>query len=493
MPKIVMSYRRDDSQAATHYLFERLRQHFGQGTVFLDFDSIPYGVDFREHIRSVLHQCDVMLAMIGPRWQTGGSDRNRLGEDNDWVRYEVEQALASNIWLVPVLLDGAAMPRADQLPESIRKLTYLNAVLVDTGRSFDTDAATLVRALESGFPKSSTATVGEDNFKQRTVIVDAGVGEVGDNAPKAASVVRSSIALFVERRRWAIIGAALVVFGAALGLYFMRTAPASLSAGEQLIQLDRAPSQFRTPDEVAIGDAANKAASLALAEAATADKVRQDAVRAFQDSDSHAQQGVSVQLEWTWSDADKTVTNVRYRGDVADGPTRADGGSAVMPNGLGVAMWEMGRHNCVQGVNGDTPGQYYGGQFANGRINGVGIWRHCDGSSVFGHFTDNRIDGYTVVMTLDGAVFRGRKSADGAVGAKEYKFGGNVAKYAGQWNATDAFHGHGILTCADASQWKGHWSNNALQFSGLGYDAHGHLLPRKDFSKGPIPFAALCH
>ena len=68
MPKIFLSYRREDSAAEAGRIYDRLRIHFGDNAVFMDIDAIPFGVDFREHIREAVEQCGILLAVIGPNW-----------------------------------------------------------------------------------------------------------------------------------------------------------------------------------------------------------------------------------------------------------------------------------------------------------------------------------------------------------------------------------------------------------------------------------------
>ena len=95
MPTIILSYRRDDTGAIAGRIFDRLVGHYGADQVFMDIDSIPFGLDFREHIQETLKRCDVLLAIVGKNWaapdEKGGF---RIAAENDWVRIEVEAALA---------------------------------------------------------------------------------------------------------------------------------------------------------------------------------------------------------------------------------------------------------------------------------------------------------------------------------------------------------------------------------------------------------------
>jgi TIR domain len=129
---IFISYRRDDSRHAAGRLVERLGQSIRREHLFMDVDGIGYGRDFVDALQEKVAQCDVMLVLIGPQWlnavDTAG--RRRLDDPNDFVRIEVEAALKRNISVVPVLLDGAAMPGAQELPEAIASLARRNAIQV---------------------------------------------------------------------------------------------------------------------------------------------------------------------------------------------------------------------------------------------------------------------------------------------------------------------------------------------------------------------------
>jgi len=96
--KIVLSYRRDDAPGTAGRIFDRLAQHYGRESVFMDIDSIPIGVDFYDHIQEVLNGCNALIAIIGPRWigQRRGKPL-RIKEETDFVRMEVEAALQRKI------------------------------------------------------------------------------------------------------------------------------------------------------------------------------------------------------------------------------------------------------------------------------------------------------------------------------------------------------------------------------------------------------------
>jgi formylglycine-generating enzyme required for sulfatase activity len=158
MAKIFISYRRQDSAGVAGRIYDRLRAHFGNDAVFMDIDSIPFGVDFREHIDAAVGQCDVVLAVIGTKWAGETDAHRRLDESGDFVRLELESALYRNLPVIPVLIDRASMPREAELPPSLAKLAFRNAIDVDQGRDFHPHVDRLIRGIEFHFQKSSDAT-----------------------------------------------------------------------------------------------------------------------------------------------------------------------------------------------------------------------------------------------------------------------------------------------------------------------------------------------
>jgi hypothetical protein len=138
MGKIFVSYRRDDSADVSGRIFDRLIAHFGRPSVFIDVDNIPPGVDFRAHIADAIGQSTVLLAIIGPKWcdSVNADGERRLDDPGDFVRIEIESALERNVHVIPLLVRDARVPSALQLPESLRKLVYLNAPEVRSGHDF---------------------------------------------------------------------------------------------------------------------------------------------------------------------------------------------------------------------------------------------------------------------------------------------------------------------------------------------------------------------
>lgn len=153
---VFISYRREDTADAAGRIYDSLIRRFGKRRIFEDVYDLPPGSDFAQVIRRALPHCRVFLALIGPSWleaHTEGGE-SRLEDQNDLVRVEIELALAANLDVVPVLVNGASMPRADRLPESLRPLVTRQAAEVRRGRDFPDDLARLADAIKQSLRTS---------------------------------------------------------------------------------------------------------------------------------------------------------------------------------------------------------------------------------------------------------------------------------------------------------------------------------------------------
>src|SRR5687767_14826275 len=131
MPKITISYRRSDSGIIAGRIYDKLVGHYGDNTIFMDIDSIAFGIDYRDHINEVLSTTDILLAIIGSRWHgTSDTGEPRIFEETDLVRIEVEAALKRRIPVVPILIDDTQIPKPAELPDSLKPLSFRNAAPV---------------------------------------------------------------------------------------------------------------------------------------------------------------------------------------------------------------------------------------------------------------------------------------------------------------------------------------------------------------------------
>ena len=144
---IAISYRREDSSPVTGRLFDRLQAEFGRRNVFMDFDSIPFGVDFRDKIKITLEKARVVVAVVGPNWAGQREGKRRIDDPADFVRIEIAAALQRGIPVIPVLLDQTTMPSVEELPEELQPFAFRNALVLNTGVDFHHHADRLISGI----------------------------------------------------------------------------------------------------------------------------------------------------------------------------------------------------------------------------------------------------------------------------------------------------------------------------------------------------------
>jgi TIR domain len=147
--KVFISYRRDDSAGYAGRVRDRLERERGRNLLFMDVDGIPLGTNFSKVLHEEVAKCGVLLAMIGPNWPDARDEHGnrRLDDPNDFVRIEIAAALQRNIPVIPILLEGARIPKADQLPEDLKELASRNGLDIRHA-SFHDDMSRLIRGLK---------------------------------------------------------------------------------------------------------------------------------------------------------------------------------------------------------------------------------------------------------------------------------------------------------------------------------------------------------
>ena len=149
MGTIFISYRREETAGEARALFNDLVATLGKDAVFMDVDNISLGRDFRLALQESLASCGLMIVLIGKHWLDSKNEAGqvRLENPNDFVRLEVGTALKRNISVTPVLVQGARMPSADQLPEDLKDLSYRNAFELSYNR-WGSDFQEMIKRLE---------------------------------------------------------------------------------------------------------------------------------------------------------------------------------------------------------------------------------------------------------------------------------------------------------------------------------------------------------
>src|SRR6201997_3440027 len=170
--QIFISYRREESRWSARSLNDRLCRDFERKQIFMDLDAIALGEDFVEAIETTVAKCDVLIGVIGNNWLTSKDNdgSRRLDNPEDFVRMEIGAALKRRIRVIPVLVDGALMPRSTDLPDDLKPLVRRNALQI-TDTSFDGDcqrlAAEIMRVLEKAAAKEKERLEAEQREKER--------------------------------------------------------------------------------------------------------------------------------------------------------------------------------------------------------------------------------------------------------------------------------------------------------------------------------------
>jgi hypothetical protein len=162
MPReIFISYRRDDDPGMAHALYGHLERAFSEERVFMDVEGgIRPGRDFVRVLEEQVAQCQVMLAMLGRGWLAAADadGRRRLDNPGDYVRIEIESAMRLGKVVIPVLINRTEMPRAEELPESMRSFVRLHAVRI-THERLRADARGVVEVIEQTLAEAEQARV----------------------------------------------------------------------------------------------------------------------------------------------------------------------------------------------------------------------------------------------------------------------------------------------------------------------------------------------
>lgn len=152
---IFISYRQEDKATITGQICEQLAAHFSKDKIIrgTNLVLIPLGADISEYVKDVINKCSVVLVIIGSEWLTSAdtSGRRRLDDALDLVRIEVEAALSSKLPVIPLLVEGVAMPPVEELPPSLAKLPYRKGMTIRPDLDFNQDMQRLIFGLEQHF------------------------------------------------------------------------------------------------------------------------------------------------------------------------------------------------------------------------------------------------------------------------------------------------------------------------------------------------------
>jgi tetratricopeptide (TPR) repeat protein len=166
---VFVSYRRDDASGHAGRLADGLVRRFGADSVFLDVDSIEPGTDFVDALMGALACCRVALVVIGPAWlDAAAGEVRRLEDPDDFVRMEVEQAIAGGLRVVPVLVGGAVMPAAADLPAALQGFARCQAYELGD-RAWSASSVVLFDAIEQWLTRAQSQVASSPMWSPQSV------------------------------------------------------------------------------------------------------------------------------------------------------------------------------------------------------------------------------------------------------------------------------------------------------------------------------------
>lgn len=157
---IFVSHGRQEGLAAARAIVRRLRDTFGASNVYSGSDELTFGEDLGAKLEERLNACRCMLVLIGPWWTASinaakGEDRWLEHHDN-LARHEISSALQRGLKVIPVTIDGTAMPRRKDLPADLQPLVDRNWFGLRLDR-LDADMSSLLAVLSWGMPPKESA------------------------------------------------------------------------------------------------------------------------------------------------------------------------------------------------------------------------------------------------------------------------------------------------------------------------------------------------
>ncbi len=186
--KIFVNYRRGDDPRSIGALYMRLEEEFGRDNILMDVEGyIEPGEGFVRGLAGQVAQCGVLLAVIGPRWAEKLAAR--AGDPEDFVPIEIAAALHLGKPAIPILVGGATLPRAEELPEYVHGLIRRGAVSLRPDE-FQADCDSLIRALKRAFAAGQGARAPAEPARQeaRPVQMAQGTWEPAQAARTPADI-----------------------------------------------------------------------------------------------------------------------------------------------------------------------------------------------------------------------------------------------------------------------------------------------------------------
>lgn len=236
--KFFLSYRRADTGSSVGRFSDKLLSRVSIDDVFFDIDSIDHGEHFEDRILKAVSEAEWVLVFIGAAWLTPDtSGAPRIHDPRDYVRREIQTALAHGKALLPILVDDARMPSPQVLPDAIQALGKRQAAVL-RHEYFHQDAdriiARLIPETRSNQVDACTFSIGLTRSKRaHTAVPGSGLLHRFQDDPRLPQLV------LVPRGKFAMAGRAIE----SANVFAITQSPITMAEFEEFVREARHESQ----------------------------------------------------------------------------------------------------------------------------------------------------------------------------------------------------------------------------------------------------------
>jgi ClpA/ClpB-like protein/TIR domain-containing protein len=128
--RVLICYRPDDAEGIAGRLYDALAAALSPAMVVMDAASTHPDRDPTRAVMAAVASSEYILVLIGPSWLDSrtADGRRRIALDDDEVRVTLLAAQGPDHVVIPVLVHGADLPAAEDLPTPVARLAELEPV-----------------------------------------------------------------------------------------------------------------------------------------------------------------------------------------------------------------------------------------------------------------------------------------------------------------------------------------------------------------------------
>lgn len=153
LPRVFLSYRREDTGPTAAAFATLLRDHLSSDVVFFDRDQLTWGASWWQQLADAIAGRDELICLIGAMWEgspaassaAGEPPTRRIDEMDDPIRREILLAIEVGVPVLPVTVDRPEPP--DDLPSDIEEAILVPHIAPLRSSDFESDFAVILVTL----------------------------------------------------------------------------------------------------------------------------------------------------------------------------------------------------------------------------------------------------------------------------------------------------------------------------------------------------------